>query len=361
MSAIEKIQTALWPLLWLLGLPYRAAIALRNFAYSSGWLDIHRFPVKIISIGNLEAGGTGKTPHVEWLCYRLAADYNLGIVSRGYGRKSLGVLDARSNAVAAKIGDEPLLLHRKFPGIPLIVSEKRAEGIDFMLKKYPDVQVILLDDGFQHRAVARDVDILLTRESKLFTKDHLIPAGRLREPRSNRRRAQFIICTHTSKPNDDKHRLRIKKNLRLNLKQSLFFSSIKMGDPYPLQALLGEPPSQLSYDPQKEAVSVAGIAHPHIFHEVMSKKYVSVEGVSFKDHHTYTIEDLESLTDKMYSSSNSGRVIAITEKDAVKWAELYQSCQLERFEIWVWPIAVQMPPEDESGFFEKLNTILKSE
>lgn len=358
MSKIESAQNILWPVLWLLSLPYRLGVMLRNAAYSKGWLDMHRFPVKIVSVGNLEAGGTGKTPHVEWLIEKLGMHYKIGVVSRGYGRKSHGVVDVRTNETSAKIGDEPLQIHLKYPEMPLVVAEKRAEGIAFMLKKYADTQLIILDDAFQHRAVWRDADILLTRENRLFTNDRMIPAGRLREPRVNRKRAQFVICTHTTKPDDRTHRLRIKKNLRLALGQSLFFSSMDMSMPYPLKMLVHGEAENETYAPDAAAISVAGIAHPKNFHTLMEKRHKSVEALSYPDHHAYTPEDIEHITIRYHQLPENGRVIAITEKDAVKWAELYDDCGLDEYPVWVWPIKVKMTEDDETDLLNKLLALL---
>ena len=143
-----------WPaaLLWPLAQLYRSIISLRNVGYSFGILRTHRLHTPVISIGNLNTGGTGKTPHTEMLLH-LLKDKKTVVVSRGYGRKSEGVIEVRNSANAEYVGDEPLQMKRKFPDSHFIVAEKRTEGIEYTLKKYPDTEVILLDDAFQHRSV----------------------------------------------------------------------------------------------------------------------------------------------------------------------------------------------------------------
>jgi tetraacyldisaccharide 4'-kinase len=179
----------IYPFSWLYGLGVRT----RNALFQWAILKEQEFPLPVICIGNLTIGGTGKTPHTEYLI-RLLNGHRVAVLSRGYGRKTHGFILANDKSTAAEIGDEPFQIHQKFPQTSVAVDEKRVEGIHLLIKEVnPDV--ILLDDAFQHRYVKAGLNILLTDYNRLITRDALLPAGKLREPVSGKNRAHLIIVT----------------------------------------------------------------------------------------------------------------------------------------------------------------------
>lgn len=223
-----KIHKWLYPASWL----YGAAVMMRNKLFDWEVLQSKSFDIPIISVGNLAVGGTGKTPHTEYLIKSLCNQYNVAVLSRGYKRHTKGYVLATPESTARSIGDEPYQMHQKFPSVTVAVDEKRCHGIEKLLAlQKPSIDVILLDDAFQHRYVKPGLSILLTDYHRLFCDDTLLPAGRLREPISGKNRAQIVIvtkCPQDIKPIDYNI---ITKRLNLYPYQQLFFSSFRYGNP----------------------------------------------------------------------------------------------------------------------------------
>ncbi|RME96755.1 MAG: tetraacyldisaccharide 4'-kinase, partial [Bacteroidetes bacterium] len=211
---------------------YGLAVSLRNAFYRAGLLKSMRFSVPVISVGNLSVGGAGKTPHIEYLIRLLREHIQVATLSRGYSRKTRGFLTVERQHNAEQVGDEPLQFKRKFPDIGVYVAEDRAFAIPQIMAAQPDTQLILLDDAFQHRAVLPGLNILLTEYDNLFTRDYLLPAGRLREWRSAYERADVIVVSKC--PPDltqtDARRIRVEINPLPH--QKIFFSYYAYQVPY---------------------------------------------------------------------------------------------------------------------------------
>jgi len=219
-------------LLYPFSLLYSGLISLRNIFYESGLLKSTSFSIPVINVGNLSVGGTGKTPHIEYLIRLLAPYIDVGTLSRGYKRKTKGfrLVDYRDNAATA--GDEPLQFKTKYPSIPVAVSESRNIGIPMLLKSYPGLQTVLLDDAFQHRSVVPGLNILLTAYGSLFVDDFLLPAGRLREPKKSYDRADIIIVSKCPPELSDEEQSRLKNRIAPYPHQKLFFSKYHYKTPY---------------------------------------------------------------------------------------------------------------------------------
>ena len=217
-----KIHKWLYPVSWI----YGAVVTVRNKLFDWGFLRSKSFDVPVICIGNLSVGGTGKTPHTEYLIKLLRNSYHVAVLSRGYKRHSRGYVLATSQSTAHSIGDEPYQMYTKFPSVTLAVDENRCHGIEQLLAiKEPPIEVVLLDDAFQHRYVKPGLSILLTDYHRLFCDDTLLPAGRLRESVNGKNRAQIVIvtkCPQDIKPIDYNI---ITKRLNLYPYQQLYFSS----------------------------------------------------------------------------------------------------------------------------------------
>ena len=291
----------LLPFAWL----YHLGTAVRNHLYDSGFKTTFSFDRYVLSVGNLRAGGTGKTPMVEYLINLLSDEYNVATLSRGYGRKTRGFRIAGENETADTIGDEPLQFHTKFPEIPVTVCEERAVGIPFILAEFPDTDIILLDDAFQHRPVKPDLNILLTAYDQPFFSDHLLPAGRLRESRKGAGRADLIVVTRCprdlSDPEKDRFRAKIS---RYAPGKDVFFARVEY--------LI---PAGSETDPNKNVVVFSGIANPHPFVKHVHEHFTVVKEFHFRDHHNFTEAEIAKLanTARRYNAS-----LMTTEKDMAR-------------------------------------------
>ena len=217
------INKKLRPLSWLYGL----GVGFRNMLFEAGILKSQTYATPVISVGNITVGGTGKTPHVEYLIRLLKDKTNLAVLSRGYKRKSRGFLLADNDSTMYDIGDEPFQIKQKFPDITVAVDKKRTRGISRLIngEAGKDIDVILLDDAFQHRYVRAGISILLVDYHRLIIYDELLPSGRLREPVGSKDRADIVIvtkCPPDIKPMD--YRV-ITKAMALYPYQQLYFST----------------------------------------------------------------------------------------------------------------------------------------
>lgn len=315
----NKINPYLLPLSWLYGL----GVGMRNKLFDLGWLRSRQFGLPVICVGNLAVGGTGKTPHTEYLI-RLLQQQGLhpAVLSRGYKRKSGGYLLADTESTAGEIGDEPYQMKSKYPGIRVAVDADRCHGIGELLRlEQPAVDTVLLDDAFQHRYVKAGLNILLTDYHRLFCDDALIPAGRLREPACGRSRAQIVIvtkCPDEIKPIDFNL---IGKRLRLFSYQSLFFTRLRYGAMYPLFPEARHREEDVCLKGDEEVLLVTGIASPDtLATEIRSrlKDEANLHQLIFGDHHEFSSRDLQQIKERFLKLNERNRLIVTTEKDAAR-------------------------------------------
>jgi len=298
------IKHLLWPFAWL----YDLATRIRNYLYDIGHKKSFEFDTVVISVGNLNVGGSGKTPMIEYLIRLLAHRYQLATLSRGYGRKTHGIRISSETDNALTLGDEPFQLSRKFEGnIKVVVGEERALAIPTILHQFPEVQVILMDDAFQHRAVKPQFSILVTDYEKPFYKDFLLPFGRLREAREGAGRADVIVVTKADGITEAEMELMSNSIHEEAGEKPVFFSGLSYQPPMPIRHdnLIGE-----------KVVLVSGIAKNSHFVREVSKLYQVVRHFRFEDHHHYSEEDIQ----RIQQSADEFQVHAIltTEKDMVK-------------------------------------------
>lgn len=318
MTEHNWIKVILTPFSWVYGL----ITLLRNFLYDTGISSSGKSPQFTISVGNLTVGGTGKTPVVEYLTKLLSQNNQPAILSRGYGRKTKGLLFADNASTASEIGDEPLQYFSKFgKNIVVAVCEKRINGAIAIKERYPERNILLLDDAYQHRGIQRDVNILLNDYNRPFYEDLPFPAGRLRETRSGANRADGIIVTKTPDHLPESERDKIRKSIRLYSRPEVpvFFASISYSEP-------------LGYDTfpvlLKKVIIVAGIANPQPFTTYLRTRYDVIEEIIFPDHHNYTHTNLEHLIKYIKNDT----FVLTTEKDMVKLKPLAaQSGVTDRF------------------------------
>lgn len=303
---LRILQLICFPFSWL----YRLVTDFRNYLYDRGIIRSARFDIPVISVGNLSVGGTGKTPHVEYLIRLLYKDYKVATLSRGYKRKTRGFVLAGETVTAREIGDEPMQFHVKFPSIAVAVSEDRLTGIPQLLLHKRDIQAILLDDAFQHRRVKPGLQILLTEYNRPFYEDFVLPAGRLRESRKGYRRADIIVVTKCPPDLSLERAEAIRRKAAPLENQQVFFSAVSYGKAYDIFTK-----ETVSSDRQA-VLLVAGIARPGSLLDYAKDQAAAVIPKIYPDHHSYIREDLEQIR-AMASGNNIHRILT-TEKDAVK-------------------------------------------
>lgn len=344
------------PLSWL----YGGITEVRNWLFDHDVLKTEEFDVPVVSIGNITVGGTGKTPHVEYVAGMLMSTYRIVVLSRGYKRKTRGFLLANAHSTPETIGDEPLQIYNKLgPKVKVAVCESRKKGIQEIMRQFPDTQMILLDDAFQHRFVKPKVNVLLMDYSRPIYEDHLLPLGRLRESAQQRERADMIVvtkCPSTLAPLD--YRL-ISKHLEVRPFQKLFFSSLSYGNLEPVFPLDSPYNVDLTSLTSRDTVMlVTGIANPRGFVRHF-RKYPFRRSVShFPDHHDFSRTDIERLEEKFRSLKGERKIIITTEKDAVRLAyNPYFPASLKPSIFYI-PISVQMIGAGDSGDF--ISELVKS-
>ena len=299
-------QIVLLPLAWLYGL----AVRLRNYLYDIGYSRSFNYDIMVILVGNLRAGGTGKSPMVEYLIRLLQERYTLAVLSRGYKRQTKGFRLAAPGMSAHDLGDEAYQMYLKYgKKVRVAVGEERTLAIPTILLEHPETQVILMDDGYQHRAVRADLNILLTSYQQPFYEDYLLPAGRLREPRNEVRRAQMVVvtkCPPTITASEKKH-ITQRINSYAGGTIPVFFATIAYGKPRPLSNKMSTAGNKM--------LAFAGLADPSLFFEHVQKHFEIVDTVAFADHYNYTSADLQQLAGQ---AAAHGAGLITTEKDVVK-------------------------------------------
>lgn len=292
-------------------------------------------------------GGTGKTPHTEYLLRLLNAAYKTAVLSRGYKRKTRGTLLAQPDHKPSDLGDEPFQIWQKFPETELVVDGNRRRGAALLRDQKPEVEVLLMDDGFQHRSVRAGFNIVLMRYDRLISQDRLLPYGRLREQASGYRRAQLVLVTHCPENLSPIERRLVFKELELLPFQHLYFTSYRYG---PLTPVFdGHRAKEDSGFPEK-AVLVTGIAHPEGLQKQLEAQGVSVTSLRFPDHHAFTETDLGRIQLKRETWGKEALLIS-TEKDAVRLREIAESIPDSLKERWFFlPIEVYFQNEDQKHF-----------
>ncbi|MBN2698720.1 MAG: tetraacyldisaccharide 4'-kinase [Bacteroidales bacterium] len=318
-SAIQYCwKLLLLPFSWVYGL----IVWIRNKLFDLGILPSKAFPFPVISVGNISVGGTGKTPHVEYLIDLLKGETALAVLSRGYRRKSRNFLVAETGSSFETIGDESRQIKQKYPEITVAVDRKRVHGVTMLMEQEPGTEVILLDDAFQHRAVKPGLSILLIDYNRPLQKDRLLPAGRLREPGRNRTRADIILITRTPEDIKPDEMRQIEKDLGLKNRQHLYFTGMKYGELLPVF------PSPDSVSPafvkNKSAplLVVSGIENPEPLHRFAETISAEIRTLSYPDHHAYGKKDLRQIEKEFLALGSGDAFILTTEKDAMRFQNL---------------------------------------
>lgn len=333
-------------LLFPFALIYGLITWLRNKFFDWGILPSTAFDLPVISVGNLSTGGTGKTPHIEYLIQLLKGNYKVASLSRGYKRKSKGYQFAGESSTARQMGDEPLQIYLKHPETHVAVCNSRRKGIKNILRDNPDTGVILLDDAFQHRYVKPGLNILLTDYHRIFTNNYLLPTGNLREFRSGARRADALIVTKTPGVFSPLDRKLILKDLAKYQIKNIFFSYIKYGSWVPVTAAAQEEGLQQA----KTIFLVTGIANPVPLGEHLKRLSTELKIFRFADHYQFKENDLRSIAEKFDATFSGTKAIVTTEKDTMRLRSEGLKNIIENIPVYYVPIEVDFHQQDKEKF-----------
>ena len=330
-------------LLLPISLLYHIVLTIRHKLYDWHILRTTRFEKPVICVGNLNLGGTGKTPHTEYLVNLLKDSCRVATLSRGYGRKTKGFKLAESTSTYEDLGDEPLQYFRKFPEIQVAVDEDRVDGVRKLLKSPYYPEVILLDDAFQHRSIKAGLNILLTEYQHLYCDDFLIPAGTLRDVKSAAKRAHIIVVSKSPRDLNEAAQTVIKGKMKPQEHQKVFFSYLEYA---PLQPL-NEAAKAISIVDADSVLAFCGIANPRPFIEELKKQYKTVDFLQFADHHAYLDDDVKAVLKRFESLGDKKKIIVTTEKDAARLTNSPYLCQFERAPLYVLPVSVRFHEEEK--------------
>lgn len=354
----DKIMVCLLtPLSWL----YGGVMAVRNWLFDNKILKEEEYDIPIIGVGNLTVGGTGKTPHVEYIVGNLAPEYKTAVLSRGYKRKTKGFVLANDKSTPELIGDEPLQIYQKFGSIATVaVCESRRKGIKELMRLFPDLQLIVLDDAFQHRWVKPKVSVLLTDYNRPFYKDHILPLGRLRESAVHVNRADMVVVT---KCPDDMLPINFRiafKDLNLMKFQKLFFTRYEYESIKPVfPESVPRSVSLESLDAEDAVLLVTGIAHPRYFVRYFKKYPFKVKVDHFPDHHDFSRNDILSISRRFSQLSGIRKLIVTTEKDAVRLSHNPYFPQELKSSVYYLPVKVAPANGiDDADFIDELRNAI---
>ena len=329
---------------------YGFIIWLRNWLYKTNFIGSTDFEIPVFTIGNLSMGGTGKTPFVEMLIELLHDRYHIGVLSRGYKRKTTGYIDVKTTHHAKEVGDEPLMLKLKYPMVHVSVGEQRVFAIPQLLGKYPETQVILLDDAFQHQSVRPDINILLTTYDKPFYDDLILPLGTLREFESGKSRANIIVLTKCPKNITDTEQQQIISKIKPAANQKFFFSTIEYGVPYNIL----NPTDRLDLNNHNNQLLITGIANANLLKIYLEETAKEIIHFEFDDHHFFEQHELENIK-KNYPDFTKW---LITEKDGVRLA-FHKNWLLENnISLYCLPMKTRLVGKNSADFGETVRGFL---
>ncbi len=351
------METLLRILLLPFSLVYGFITRVRNFLYDSHFLNPTAFDnIKTICIGNLCAGGAGKTPHTEYILKLLGSEYKTAALSRGYGRKTTGYYEVQENSIPENCGDEPLQIKRKFTETFVAVNENRVKGVKKIKEQNKNVDVIVLDDAFQHRQIKCGLTILLTEFDNPYYEDSMLPAGRLRESPRGYLRADMIVVTKTPEYATAIDLKRVMKEINPRPYQNMFFSYLKYGALYNLldkTDTINAPQKLFRY----KVLLLTGIANPSSIITYVKEYAEAVIHKKYPDHHNFTPAEIREIMNAFNEIEGDHKLIITTEKDAMRLSSYTQ--QLKDLPIFVLPIEVDFKNKAEE-FNEKIVSYVRS-
>ena len=332
---------------------YGAAIKLRHLLFDANILHSEKFDIPIICVGNITVGGTGKTPTVEMLVEHYSQENNVVVLSRGYGRITKGYRIVNVDDSYRQVGDEPLQIKRKYPNVNVVVCEKRAFAIHRIKEEFPETDLIIMDDGFQHRYVEPLINIVIIDANRPVERDHLLPYGQLRDTTSSLSRAHYFIVTKCPEDMKPIHMRVIHKVLVSKPSQNIFFSRMF---PMPACAIFAEVEGTIQHG--AEVIAMSGIGDNEAFNKGLERRYNVVATLDLDDHHSYKISDLHRMKKLLAQYPNA--VIMTTEKDAVKLAHSAAVPEDLRKKLFYERISMRFIGDSRMELFAKIDNDIKN-
>jgi tetraacyldisaccharide 4'-kinase len=339
-------------LLYPVSLIYGMVTSIRNFLYNTGIFPSKEFQLPVICVGNITVGGTGKTPHTEYIAGLLRENFNVATLSRGYKRKTRDFRIASSSSLVSEIGDEPLQIFRKYSDVMVAVDRNRVHGVKKILEEDPETDVIILDDGFQHRKITPGFSVLLSDFERLIVSDHMIPYGNLRESKDNIRRADIILITKSPENISPIDRRLIVKEVDKAPYQNLYFTTFRYKDPLPV--FDNADGSKICFDTLQPdgygVLLITGIANPKPLKDYLHKTAAEIIHLSFPDHYNFKMKDIAAIVSAYESLKSPVKYLITTEKDAVRLREFTNIAEPVRSAFFYIPVEIFFLNEDKENF-----------
>ncbi len=357
---MQSIRQYFAVILFPLSLIYGMVVFFRNLFFDLGIWKSVRFQLPVISVGNITAGGTGKTPHVEFLLNLLSREFQIAVLSRGYKRKSKGFRMAVDGSTVEEVGDELMQIHNRFPQLAVAADNDRVHGIGQLTIKFPGLQAIILDDAFQHRRVNPGLSIVLVDHTRPVFRDFLLPMGNLRESRCNINRADVVIVTKCPPEISEVQRREFIRRLRLRHQQPVFFTGYQYGNILPV---FRDKAEAFTMHPEKQhnpgILLVSGIANNKPLKDLLMTCTTQLISISFNDHHTYTPADIRAIERRFAEIPAGSGIIVTTEKDAVKFREMGGELKNISANLYYIPVEVKFLEEGNKVFNEFVLNLIK--
>lgn len=339
-----------------LTLIYGFITLVRNTLFDLKILKEKEFSTPLISVGNITVGGTGKTPHIEYLIDILKDKFNIAVLSRGYKRKTRNYLLLSEQTTFKKAGDESLQIKKKYPNIKVAVDRSRVNGVMNLINTFDDLDVILLDDAFQHRYIKPSLSILLVDYYRPLKNDYILPAGRLRERSTGRKRADIIIVTKCPSGITKDDKAKFTKELILLNSQKIFFTTVNYEDPLPV---FSRNKKKIFFDQCKKEnfnlLLVTGIANPIPLKEHLNYYFKNISEMRFPDHHAFSEKDIMNIISEFEKLPGKNKLILTTEKDSVRIRKFSNIADSFTNFIYYLPIRVEFPGNQKHEFNNIIN------
>ena len=350
-----KIYIPLLPFAYIYGL----IVKTRNKLFDYNILKSRSFDIPVICVGNISVGGTGKTPHTEYLIRLLKDKFTVNVLSRGYKRKSKGFVLAQNGKTGIEdIGDEPFQMWTKFPGITVAVDSDRCNGIEKLTKHNNGKNVIILDDAFQHRYVKAGMNILLIDYNRPIHNDAMLPAGRLRESEDGKKRADIIIVTKCPKDMHKEEKQYFIKAISPTAYQEIFFTVMEYGNLYNIFTPDSEIKAE-SLDNNYSILLITGIASPKAIIDMLSEYCKDIKTITYSDHHNFSKDDIQNITNRFSEIKNEKKLIITTEKDAARLkSDINLDNEIKKY-IYALPIEVRFLDNAETVFNHKITEYVR--
>ena len=351
---LKLLQILLAPI----ALVYGVIVKIRNYLFDTHIFKSVEFSKPIICVGNITVGGTGKTPHVEYLLKLLSPTHNVATLSRGYKRKTKGFGNVSTSSTASEVGDEPLQMKLKFPSVNVAVDADRVNGISRLIGENTNLDTIILDDAYQHRWVKPGLLILLIDYNQPITRDYFLPMGRLRDSVKEKRRADIIIITKCPIDLSNEQKQSIKIELKVTQNQSIYFTTMVYGNPIPV---FKEYAKTLELNKDQEIFAFAGIANPTFFFSYINSKAILIENHTYPDHFTFTKNKIYPIFDSYLKSKTLGKAIVTTEKDAARLRDISSLEEDFKKALFFIPIEVHFLDSQENNFNNQILTYVRKD